>query len=342
MGTRCVIGLGEMPANLTPEYLAAEQRYRQAKTTEEKIAALEEMLATLPKHKGTEKIYADIKSRLAKLRRQEEKKKGPARHKPEYFIEPEGVGQVVLLGAPNSGKSALLAALTKAEPLVADYPFATRKPLPGMMDFEDVKFQLVDTPSLDEGYFDPLLPPLIRNADAAVVVVDLSSPDCLDQPQMVSRRLAEARIELVREKVSPALKQTNPRRLPAFIAATKADHEDAEVALELLREVVQDSLDMVVVSVTDTESLDRFRRKVFEIFDVIRVYPKKPGKEPEMDSPFVLPRGSTVIEFARKVHKMFAERFAYARGFGPHRVQGQRLGRDDELHDGDIVELHMT
>lgn len=331
-----------MPANLTPEYLAAEKRYRQARTVQEKMAALEQMIATLPKHKGTEKIYGDLKARLAKLRRQGDKKRGPARHKPEYYVEPEGVGQVVLIGAPNGGKSALVGSLTKADTQVTEYPFATRRPVPGMMQFEDIQFQLIDTPSVDQSFLDPLLPPLIRNADAGVLVVDLASPDCLDQPTWVRDQLAYVRIELVNEPVSSALKQTNPRRLPAFLAANKADHEDADVSLELLREVIGDWLSILPVSVHDSASHQRLRRKVFEMFRVIRVYPKKPGEEPKMSSPFVLAEGATVMDFARRVHRMFAERFAYARGFGPHRVVGQRLGRDDVLHDGDIVELHMT
>lgn len=331
-----------MPANLTPDYLEAEKRYREARTPEEKVAALEDMIALLPKHKGTEKIYADLKSKLSKLRKGEEKKGGPARRGPEYLIRPEGAGQVVVIGAPNSGKSALLRALTKAEVEVTDYPFATRRPVPGMMMFEDVSFQLVDTPSISGDFFDPFLPPLIRNADAAILTVDLGSPDCLDQPGEVMAALEAQRIVLVREVVSRASKSGSPRRLPALLVGTKSDHPDAETAVELLREVSGDRLDIVTVSVEDPASLDRFRRAVFDLFGLVRAYSKRPGKEADFSAPFLLPAGATVLDFAEKVHREFAERFAFARAWGEGRFDGQRLGRTDPLQDRDIIELHTA
>lgn len=331
-----------MPANLTPDYLEAEKRYRAARTPEEKIAALEEMLALLPKHKGTEKIYADLKAKISKLRKGEEKKGGPARRGSEYMIRPEGAGQVVVVGSPNSGKSALLRALTNAEVEVTDYPFATRRPAPGMMAFEDVSFQLVDTPSITKDFFDPFLPPLIRNADAAVLTVDLASPDCLDQPGEVIEALAAQRIVLVSEVVSRSSKQGSPRRLPALILGTKADHPDAETAMELLREVLGDHFGFLAVSIEDPASLYRFRRAIFDLFGLIRVYSKRPGKEPDFSAPFLLRAGSTVLDFAGKVHRELAERFAYARVWGEGRFDGQRLGRTDPLQDRDIVELHTS
>ncbi len=331
-----------MPANLTPDYLEAEKRYRAARTPEEKVAALEEMIALLPKHKGTEKIYADLKAKLAKLRRGDDKKGGPARRGSEYVIRPEGAGQVVVVGAPNSGKSALLRALTKAEVEVTDYPFATRRPAPGMMTFEDVSFQLVDTPSITKDFFDPFLPPLIRNADAAVLIVDLASPDCLDQPGEVIEALEAQRVVLVREVVTRSSKQGTPRRLPALLVGTKADHPDAEAATELLREVLGDRLDFLAVSIEDPASLDRFRRAVFDLFGVVRVYSKRPGKEADFSAPFLLPIGATVLDFAEKVHREFAERFAFARAWGGGRFDGQRLGRTDLVQDRDVIELHTA
>lgn len=332
----------EMPANLTPDYLEAEKRFREARTTEEKIAALQEMLALLPKHKGTEKIFADLKAKLAKLRRGEEKKGGPARKGSEYFIRPEGAGQVVLIGAPNAGKSALLRALTNAEVEVTDYPFSTRRPVPGMMAFEDVSFQLVDTPSISQDYLDPFLPPLIRNADAAALCIDLSAPDCLDQPQALLSVLEAQRIVLVGDLVSRSSRQGSPRRLPAILVLTKADHPDAPVAMELLKELLPQGLKAVPVAVTDASSLDSFRKAIFDLFGLIRVYSKRPGHPPDMTAPYLLPLGSTVLDFAEKVHRSFVERFGYARAFGPSRIEGQRLGRSDLLQDKDIIELHMA
>jgi len=329
-----------MPANLTPDYLAAEQRFREAKTREEKISALEEMIALLPKHKGTEKIYADLKARLSKLRKEEEKKGGPARRGSDYYIKREGVGQVVILGAPNSGKSALLKALTNADVEVTEYPFATRKPAPGMMQFEDVQFQLVDTPSISNDYFDPFLPPLIRNADACILTIDLSAPDCLDQPEWIIKALQAHKIELSNAKVSKTPRHSNPRVMPCVAVLTKCDSPDAEVACELLREVIKDRFKTVLVSVRKKETFLSLGRAVFDMFGIIRVYSKKPGKPPEMDTPFVLPEGSTVIELAEKVHKVLAERFSFARLWRKGGIEGQRVGRSEELKDMDIVEIH--
>jgi len=143
-----------MPANLTPDYLAAERDYKQAATPAERIAALERMLATVPKHKGTEKIQADLKRRLSQARK-ESTKKGAAHSVPFYLVEKEGAGQVVLLGPPNAGKSQLVAALTHAHPEVADYPFTTRLPTPGMMSYQNVQIQLIDLPPLSEEFMEP-------------------------------------------------------------------------------------------------------------------------------------------------------------------------------------------
>ena|SRR5215471_6222501 len=164
-----------MPANLTPEYLAAEREYKSAQTHVEKIEALERMLARLPKHKGTEKLQADLKRRLSQARK-ESQKKGGAHTVPFWVVEREGAGQVALIGPPNSGKSKLLCALTHARPEVADYPFTTRLPTPGMMTFENVQIQLVDLPPLAAEFMEPWLPRVIRAAHAAVLVLNLNDP----------------------------------------------------------------------------------------------------------------------------------------------------------------------
>lgn len=333
-----------MPANLTLQYLQAEERFKAAKTTDEKIACLEEMIRELPKHKHTEKMFADLKTRLSKLRKGDDKKgpSGPSRHTEGYAIKPEGMGQVVLLGAPNSGKSAILGALTNAGVEVTDYPFSTRKPGPGMMAFEDVRIQLVDTPSISPEFQDPFLMPFVRNADAAVLVIDLSSPDFLDQPGWVDAALDEAGLRLVPEAVDKVSRQEAPRLLPAFLAAAKADHPDAEVALELLREVVGDRLPIVAVSVSDPAALDRFRRACFDLFGRVRVYSKQPGKEAERDAPFLVPAGANVLDFAGRVHRDLRERFSFARVWGPGKFEGQRVARDYAVEDGDVIELHTV
>ena len=168
-----------MPANLTPQYLEAEEAYRRAKTQQEKLAALEEMLRSIPKHKGTEKMQADIKRRIAKLRDEAARaaKKGKA---DPYRVEREGAGQVFVVGPPNSGKSSVVAALTSAKVVVADYPFATSAPVPGMMKHENVLIQLVDTPPITPDTFPPAMAAALRGGDGLLVTIDASSDDCLD------------------------------------------------------------------------------------------------------------------------------------------------------------------
>ncbi|MCX6553014.1 MAG: 50S ribosome-binding GTPase, partial [Acidobacteria bacterium] len=123
-----------MPANLSPEYHRAEERLRGARSPDEKIAALEEMLRVIPKHKGTDHMQADLKGRIAKLRKEIGKKGGKGGF--TFIVPREGAGQVAIAGPPNSGKSSLVRALTRATPAVGSYPFTTREPVPGMMPFE--------------------------------------------------------------------------------------------------------------------------------------------------------------------------------------------------------------
>lgn len=329
-----------MPANLTLQYLQAEERFRNARTREERIAALEDMIRELPKHKGTEKMYADLKTRLSKLRKEDESEHGRRSSGP--MIEREGIGQVIVIGAPNSGKSALVAALTNAPVEVTDYPFATRKAIPGMMRYEDVRIQLVDTPSLSADFKDPGLMPLVRAADAAALVVDLGAPDCLDQPVMLIAELSGANIEPVKGTVEETPKHGSPRRIPAMFVGTRADHQDAPTAVELLREVIGERLPFVSVSVSDAASLAAFARACFDMFGVVRAYSKQPGKDPDMGDPFILPKGSSVLDLAEKIHRDLRERFAYARVWGGGRYQGQRVARDYVVQDKDIVEIHTA
>src|SRR5512142_2558551 len=162
-----------MPANLTLQYKEAEARFRRAAGNAEKIDALREMIALLPKHKGTDKLHADLKHRLAKLEEEDAHAARSGHRGPDPgHVHKEGAGQWVLVGPPNSGKSSLLAALTHAHPETADYPFTTRAAQPGMATVEDVQVQLVDTPAAAAGRVEPWLPNLVRAADGVLVVIE--------------------------------------------------------------------------------------------------------------------------------------------------------------------------
>ena len=185
-----------MPANLTPQYLEAELKFKQAKTTPEKIKALEVMMAVIPKHKGTERLRGQLKSRMAKLKEELQKRPTVARAEQAYNIKREGAAQSVLLGLPNSGKSSLLSRITGAFSEVADYPFTTRKPIPGMMTYENLQIQLVDTPPIQLDHIEPGFPNLIRNADVLLLLVDLAEGP-LFQMDILMKELNEMRIKAV-------------------------------------------------------------------------------------------------------------------------------------------------
>jgi ribosome-interacting GTPase 1 len=329
-----------MPANLTPEYLAADRKFKEATTPQQKLAALEEMLATIPKHKGTEKMQANLKSRIAKMRVETQRRKGAARSRPFYHVEREGAGQIVLVGAPNTGKSSVLAALTHAAPEIADYPFTTRVPLSGMAAFEDLQIQLVDLPPISAEFSEGWLYAIIRAADGALVVVDLADPDILASTERVLQFLAAANVKLVAPGVLAAGRARAQGEVPAIFVAAKLDAPGARDALDIFKEFYGNRLPVLPVSAEQDVNLAELRKTMFTMLGVIRVYSKKPGQKPDLHVPYVLRRGTAVLEAAAVVHKDFAERLKYARLWRRGSSEGQMVGRDHPLEDGDILELH--
>ncbi len=324
-----------MPANLTPEYLDAEKRFKSAKTTEEKIETLAEMLAKIPRHKGTEKLQADLKRRLSKLRTTQEKKP-TSRVGLIHRVEREGAGQVALVGPPNSGKSLLLRRLTHATPEVADYPFTTRVPLPGMMAFEDVQIQLIDLPPTHPDFPESWIYQIIRNADAALLVADLSDPDLLEDLETTLGELGKAKVQL---GAGPLPNVPGWLAKPTLLVANQRDASGAEENLEVLRELYG-RFRILPASAETGEGLEDLRRSVFELLGLIRVYTKAPGKKPDLTAPYVLKRGSRLIDLAAQVHQDFLSQLKYARVWGHGKFEGQMVNRDYPLADKDVVELH--
>ncbi|MCL6546236.1 MAG: 50S ribosome-binding GTPase [Bryobacteraceae bacterium] len=313
-----------MPANLTPEYLDAEQEYKAARTHQERIAALERMLATVPKHKGTEKLQADIKRRLSQERK-EAHKKGGSRSAPVFLVEKEGAGQLALIGPPNSGKSSLVAALTHAEPEIAEFPFSTRLPCPGMMQFENVQIQLVDLPPLSRDFMEPWLPQAIRHVGEGILVVDISDPDLLEEIEFIEGLLEERRL-----------------KRPRMLVANKSDLDPTGEDFRVLQDLLGERYRMLAVSAATGANLDRFRREVFDLLELVRVYTKRPGKPADLTAPYVLRRGATVLDVARHVHKDFAERLKYARLYTKDgRRDGLMVERTHLVEDEDILEFHV-
>jgi len=325
-----------MPANLTPAFKKARDKLRHASTPEEKLAVLEEMLATIPKHKGTDKMQGDIKKRIAKIRDAEGSGKKGSRPGFDH-IPKDGAGQVVLVGAPNAGKSSILANLTNAKPEVADYPFSTQIPVPGMMDYEDVQIQLIDLPPVTADYTEGWVYGLVRAADLVLLVIDASEILLArDQIDEILHLLEQRHVTLV-EHDEPSSEDERTRVLPCRLVIAKADTEieDLDEALEGI------PFRSVVLSTQTGEGLDRLRREIFDALRVVRIYTKLPGKKPDMQEPYTLRVGSCVLDAVRLVHRDFVDQLKYVRVWGSGRFDGQQVPSDHILEDGDIIEIHV-
>lgn len=326
-----------MPANLPPQYFEVEKRYREARSVSEKLKCLEEMLAIMPKHKGTDKLRADLRRRIAQLKELGSSRKGPGRRAPVYLIEREGVGQIALLGPPNTGKSSLLAALTNAQPVIAEYPYSTRIPQAGMMRYENVQIQLVDLPPLGEEYLEPWFPDLLRRADAfAVVVAPPEDPG--RQLAAVQDTLAQYQLALRKRDGAPAPGGSLSR--PTLVILNKIDLLSDPEELDLYLEVLGEDFPVRPVSAKTGQGLAELRPALFEVLNVIRVYTRPPGKSANFNAPFVLPAQTTVLELAHRIHHDLGKNFKYARVWGKDTFEGQRVQRDYLLREGDIVEIH--
>jgi len=325
-----------MPANLTPQYFEAEKRYKRARTPQERIEALEEMLSVMPKHKGTDKLRAELRTKIAKL--YDEAQKKPVIGKKGsllYHITREGAGQVVLVGLPNAGKSQLVLAVTEASPDVADYPFTTQAPLPAMLSFENIQIQLVDIPAITAPHVESWLPNILKNADLLLIVVDLSQ-DPITQMETIIERLEKFRIRLFDKEVEPGTV-----RKKAFLLGNKGDLERAGEAYKRLSSKYVERFPMICVSAREGSGLEELGVNLYKALEIMRVYTKAPGEKPNMNDPTVIKKESTVEELAEHVHKDLRSQLKYAQVWGSGKFDGQRVKRDYVLQEGDIIELHI-
>jgi ribosome-interacting GTPase 1 len=338
-----------MPANLTPQYLKVKKEYELAKTTEEKIEALTEMLALIPKHKGTDKLRASLRTNLSRLKKEEQQSRSSkaGRRSDEYHIRRQGAGQVILLGAPNVGKSKILAALTNATPEVADYPFTTQKPIVGMMPFENIHIQLVDTPPVLSGAIQPQIIENIRHTDLVLLVVSLASDDALEEIESVRSSLEQVHVKLTLETFEEAKIDDYSEdellltHVKAMIVGNKSDSENALERLEVLRELYVEEFPIIPISAATGDGLTQLQEQIYKSLDIIRVYTKAPSKPADKTDPIILPKGSTVIDAAEQLHKDFASEMKYARIWGQGKYDGQSVSRDEILGDEDILEFHV-
>src|SRR5262245_38734274 len=340
-----------MPANLTPEYKAAEAAFRQARDPRERLERLREMLRVIPKHKGTDHLQGDIKHRIKELSEELERpKKSGARSGPPLVIQPEGAAQIALLGPPNTGKSSLHARLTGSGAQAAPYPFTTQYPEPGMMAYEDIHFQLVDLPAISPEHPVSWLASALQTANAGLLVVDLGDPACVERVEALHAVLREKRVTFTdrwEPEGGPAKEagevDDDPfaLRLPAVLLANRADLlADVDTELRTCLELTGIRYPAFAVSASTGHRLGEIGPLLFCQLGIVRVYTKAPGRPPDRDRPFTLRLGQTVGDVARLVHKDLARSLKYARVWGKSGFDGQHVGRDHPLEDGDLVELH--
>jgi ribosome-interacting GTPase 1 len=356
--TANVLNNQRMPANLTADYRKAEEAFRQARELRDRLDCLKEMLRTIPKHKGTDHLQADIKSRIKDLTEElAGPSKGGKRAGPIHSIRAEGAAQIAMIGPPNAGKSSLHARLTGSKTDIGPYPLTTRLPIPGMLPFEDVHIQLIDLPPVSADFMETWIVNALQPADGALLVVDVSDPECVDQIPVILQRLAEKKIFLLEqwpgfEPVTqskaddpadvPTDGELDPFRieLPTILAANKSDLDPGPDEVKILEELLDLHFPALACSATTGQGCDEIGALLFQGLQIVRVYTKTPGKPFKREKPFTVRAGQTILDVARLVHKDFAQDLRYARVWGHEVFDGQQVGPEHLVADGDIVELH--
>ena len=358
-----------MPTNVTPEYKKAKEQFQKARDTADRLNWLKEMLRTVPKHKGTDHLQAEIKTRIKQLTEESAgPRKGAAKTGPVHTVHPEGAAQIALVGPPNSGKSTLHQRLTGSHAEVGPYPHTTHAPLPGMFAYSDILFQLVDLPPISPTFMESWMPNALQPARAALLVIDLSIPGCVEHVTAIRERLDQKRISLVERwpgtiergdldvpgepakapssALDPGREETfeldDPFRtyLPTILVANKSDLDWNTDEITVLEELVGAGYPALAVSAKTGRGLDRVGPILFRGLGIVRVYTKAPGRPPDKDRPFTVFKGDTIHDVAHLVHRDLAYSLKYARVWGSGKFDGQRVGKDHVVGDGDIVELH--
>jgi ribosome-interacting GTPase 1 len=327
-----------MPANLPPEYYAAEADYKKASSPQEKITALEILISTVPKHKGTDKLRADMRRRLSKLRDESAKKKKSGRGD-VYTVEKQGAAQAAFIGYANSGKSSVLEAVTNAHPVIADFPMSTMMPLSGMMTYEDIQFQLIDLPPIGNESTDGWVSGILRNSNMLIIIVDLSE-DPEIQTELLLDQLNNWKIPVIKKgEEADENEFLSPK--PLIIVANKNDGQETDKVVDVLKQKYEAEYPIIGLSSVKKTGLEELKRSVFENSRTIRVYSKESGKPPDMKTPFTVPLGSNVLQLAQIIHKDFVQHLKYACIWGSGKFDGQRVQKDYVLHDKDVVEYHI-
>ncbi|MHC4104825.1 MAG: GTPase [Planctomycetota bacterium] len=324
-----------MPTNVPPEYRKAEEAYRAAKTADEKLERLEDMIALLPKHKGTEHLYADLKRRVSALKKQLESGDKKSRHGSFVEFVRQGAAQVILIGPPNSGKSSILKVLTKAHPEVGDYPFTTNQMQPGMAVYEDIQIQLVDTPPVTAEFIPRHLLGIVRKSDGVLLVADMSNDSALDDIDAVFEIFSARHVRFVREK-----EPENRDSVLCRVIANKMDVPGSNSRLELLQQMLGDTLDIYPLTSMGEENVSQLPAMIFNWLKIVRVYTKAPGEKARRVCPHTVFAGQSVSDICELVHKDFFEKLRFARLWRGSEAP-VTVSRNELVKDGDMIELHI-
>ncbi len=301
-----------MPVNAHPEYVAAEKRYSLSKTDEERLAALEEMVRTMPKHKSAEALRRNIRTRYKKLKEKlEGKKKKQKAARSKKGIRKEEM-QAVLVGLTNSGKSSLLSSLTNAKPKISPIPFTTKEITIGMMDYEKVKIQLIDMPSINLKEFDRG----IAN-DTDILLIIITRPEELG-------------------KILPFLKKSHGKKL---VILNKIDLLNKKQISKFSNELSK--YDPLFISIKNKQNINELKKRIFLSFNKVRVYTKQNNQISK--EPVVLDEGSIIKDVAEKIRKKFSSQVREARITGPSaKFPNQKVSLEHKVKDGDMVEFKFV
>ncbi len=303
-----------MPINANFEYANAEEKYLQAGTDEEKLAALEEMLRTMPKHKGSENLKANLSTRYRKLKEKIEKDKKSKKGKGKHGIKKADI-QAVLVGLTNSGKSSILKSITNAQPRIASYGFTTTQPEIGTLNYANCNIQIIELPPIASENFDK---GIVNNADSLLIVVE--------------------KIHEIQTVLEQTKQNKHAKRIIIF---NKIDLYNEDIKRKIRETLRSKKYNFCMVSTATDEGLEDLKEKIFKSFDIIRIYTKHPGKKEKLDNvPVILPPGSTLEDVAKKILHDYSKKVKYAKITGPScKFPNQKVGLKHIVKDKDIVEF---